>query len=424
MRCVSYMRKDSLWHDEHSSYHEQAREKNKSTPYYDLDGDLIAQQREHIHAYARELGWVVEEEYIDMEGTDAFERLKDDCISRKFDHLIIDSFFRFSGNVGEAKVILQHVFIPVGIQFAVVQDKFCSEAVKEQEIDYFLDCKLSQYLHEGAWIKDHEGTPESRKKPPRKGSNRKRGISIIGTQIHDGETGEVLRFNGQMGNGVFYRESDRNTVRWGVESAVVPRDGILRIVEKVLENEKAAALRAIEELDYDTAERYREMLLSPLKERAAQLVTEIDRLYVMKMERAKDTEKDNTEEDGRLARIEEEFREIRVRANQIRTAYSPQSLWIKLYAGMDIPEKLENWHIRRYITDIRIYGLGAGGGYRVKVIPKQEVYRSLLPVEWLPGLDFYLPGPAEKPNLTEEPNPAEGHAAAESGAPAGWEGGN
>ena len=42
MRCVSYMRKDSFWRDERSAFHERFRKKNKATPYYDFDGNLIA----------------------------------------------------------------------------------------------------------------------------------------------------------------------------------------------------------------------------------------------------------------------------------------------------------------------------------------------------------------------------------------------
>ena len=399
MRCVSYMRGDSHWRDEYSGYHEQAREKNKSGPYYDLDGDLIAQQREHIKAYADELGWAVEEEYIDIEGTDAFERLKEDSISRKFDCLITDSFFRFAGTAGEAKVTLQHVFIPVGIRVAVAQDKFCSETMTKTETDFYFECKQKQHSHEGIWIAKQKekaaGTAEGSDTPNNKRTHRKKGISIMGSQIHDAETGEVLRYNGQMGNGVYYRERDRDTVRWGVERAVVPRDEILDVVKRVLENEKAAALRAKEELDFDSAEMYTEKLLSPLQKRAAQLVNEIDRLYVMKMEHEKDTDKDSAEEDRRLAGIEVEFQEIMRKANQIKNAYSHRNPWIKLYASVDIPENLENWFIRRYISDVRIYGLEAGGTYTAQVSLKQEEYRSLMPDEWLPGLTFRLQNPAE-----------------------------
>ena len=417
MRCVSYMRRDSYWRDERSDYHKPNKYKKGDYDYYDLDGDLIAQQREHINAYADTLGWVVEEEYIDIDGLDAFERLKRDCISRKFDRVITDSFFRFSGDIGEARVTMQHIFIPVGIEVAIAQDKFCSALSSRKGTEYYFRSQQMRYMKEGDWIEGERSGEDPGSAPPKqyaRYSVPNRNNTPLGSRVHDGETGEALRFSGSLGTGVLYRNGDAGLIRWDVPCPTVSYSSIVEAVKETMRREKAAAELAEENIFSETAEKKKAALIAPLRERAEQLLGETDGLLARRMKRYNESSDnsgscdyigsgDNTgcAEDSdearrdaeRLARIDEEFNELMEKVKQIDEAYSLSNRWMKTYAGIDIPANLKNRHIRNYISDIRVYGFGKGEGYSAQVIVRNDEYRSILPQEWFKSLTFNLSDP-------------------------------
>ena len=81
-------------------------------------------------------------------------------------------------------------------------------------------------------------------------------------------------------------------------------------------------------------------------------------------------------------------------AGRIETAYSLSNSWIKRFAGMDIPTEISNWHIRTFIDDIRVYGMGSGKEYRVEVIVRYDESRSLLPEEWYTEHVFNIADPS------------------------------
>ena len=437
MRCVSYMRKDSFWRNERSGYHQSIASKDGGYGYYNLEGDLIAQQREHINAYASKLGWVVEEEYIDLEGRDAFERLKRDCFSRKFDCLITDSFYRAADSLGEAKMTLQQVFIPVGIQVAVAQDEFCSSLSTKGGIEYYFRSRHRMYIREGMWENrqnagqgessdvqtesqapsDSHTKPKGRREDPKEWTQVYRGGNpVLGAYIRDGETGEALRYVGRIGKGAFYRSSDANLIKWDIACPMVPLDGVLEIVMEVLRNEKSAAEWATENICSDVAMKKKEELMSPLLERSAQLVEETKVILAGRMERRKtssvmeDTDTNPVRDDDcrdkeRLDQIEEEFRRIIEDVKRIETAYTLSNPWIMRYRKMEIPTRIRNRHIRLYFSSINVYGMEKWEDYTVKVSVRNNEFRSLMPEEWLPDLTFDMWDASEKADPVKAQSP-------------------
>ena len=398
MRCVSYMRKDSYWRDERCDYHKPSKNKKGDYGYYDLDGDLIAQQREHIRSYAEELGWEIVEEYIDIEGLDAFERLKRDCFNRRFDGLITDSIYRFADDIGEACVTLWHIFIPVGIQVAVAQDRFCSSLSEKKDIKYYFKNRTTYFVKESDWIDrkraKEEGEYEERKR--RKGKYGPRSHTILGSRIHDGETGGILRFSDIPGTGVFYRECDMKQIKWEISCPVVSYEDIIESVRKVLHQERTAAEWAKENIFSDTAEKRKAELLAPLKARAEQLLEKSEILL---------TGQESTA-GRRLAKVDKEFNAVMDKVKQVETAYSLANPWIRRFEGIDIPMDLTNRHIKIFIEDIRVFGMDdrsgevakngmeRSEGYSVQIVVRGDEFRSLLPDDWLPELTFDIPCPA------------------------------
>ena len=422
MRCVSYMRRDSYWIDERCGYHKPTRRKEGEYDYYDLDGDLIAQQREHIREYADKLGWVVEEEYIDLEGRDGYDRLKRDGYSRKFDCLITDSFYRFADSIGEAIVTMQHVFIPVGVHVAVAQDRFCSELSTKKSIEGYFSGRMTHYVRESTWIERERARKEgggtvgigtSRKEPQGKRPAPRRSRTILGSRICDGETGEALLFTGGLGTGILYRSSDAELIKWEIPCPYVPYNNLIGVVREALQQEKAAAEWAKANLFSEAAEKKKEELIAPLRTRAKLLLEETSNLLA---EKAKRMNKDHGEEnpagescgngehevrerpeDERLVQIDKEFIVIMKEVQRIQHAYSLSNYWIKRFDGIDIPMNLTNENIRSFIDDIRIFGMGdqSSEEYKVQVIVRYDEVRSLLPEEWLPCLTFSIPNPAK-----------------------------
>lgn len=112
MRCASYARLVSC-------------KPEKETPK-----DIIRQQNDHIRNFIKEKGWELTKKYTDrkknMEADDAFQQLRLDGISRKFDMVVVDSLFRCGKNVSYAEDVLLKTFYPAGIHFSVLEDNICS----------------------------------------------------------------------------------------------------------------------------------------------------------------------------------------------------------------------------------------------------------------------------------------------------------
>ncbi len=126
MRCVSYTR--------YVSY----------LPEKDTPTNIISLQNARIDTYAKKRKWSVSKRYSDREvnkkAEKAFVSLREDGMTRQFDMLIVDSYYRLGPNIANAKHLLSELFYPAGINFAVVEDDFCSlDKTKEEVEQYFID---------------------------------------------------------------------------------------------------------------------------------------------------------------------------------------------------------------------------------------------------------------------------------------------
>lgn len=96
--------------------------------------NTIAEQNERIARYLKKCGCSVSEKYSDRrrtaEATEGFDKLVQDGMARKFDAVVVDSIFRCGRTLPFAIEALQRTFYPLGIQFAVVEDDFCSIVVR------------------------------------------------------------------------------------------------------------------------------------------------------------------------------------------------------------------------------------------------------------------------------------------------------
>ena len=104
--------------------------------------NTIAEQNERIARYLKKLGCNVSEKYSDRkrtaEATEGFDKLVQDGMARKFDAVVVDSIFRCGRTLPFAIEALQRTFYPLGIQFAVVEDDFCSaDKTAEEVAEYF-----------------------------------------------------------------------------------------------------------------------------------------------------------------------------------------------------------------------------------------------------------------------------------------------
>ena len=104
--------------------------------------NTIAEQNERIAWYLKKLGCNVSEKYSDRkrtaEATEGFDKLVQDGMARKFDAVVVDSIFRCGRTLPFAIEALQRTFYPLGIQFAVVEDDFCSaDKTAEEVAEYF-----------------------------------------------------------------------------------------------------------------------------------------------------------------------------------------------------------------------------------------------------------------------------------------------
>lgn len=104
--------------------------------------NTIAEQNERIAQYLKKRGCSISEKYSDRkrtaEAAEGFDKLVQDGMARKFDAVVVDSIFRCGRTLPFAIEALQRTFYPLGIQFAVVEDDFCSaDKTAEEVAEYF-----------------------------------------------------------------------------------------------------------------------------------------------------------------------------------------------------------------------------------------------------------------------------------------------
>ena len=112
--------------------------------------NTIAEQNTRIEQYLKSKGYSVSEKYSDRkrsaEATDGFDRMVQDGMAQKFDAVAVDSIFRFGKTLPFAVEVLQKSFYPVGIQFAVVEDDFCSVDKTADEVEQYFKEKVIEKI--------------------------------------------------------------------------------------------------------------------------------------------------------------------------------------------------------------------------------------------------------------------------------------
>lgn len=119
--------------------------------------NTIAEQNERIARYLKKCGCSVSEKYSDRrrtaEATEGFDKLVQDGMARKFDAVVVDSIFRCGRTLPFAIEALQRTFYPLGIQFAVVEDDFCSiDKTAEEVAEYPIIAPDSEMLWNAAIV--------------------------------------------------------------------------------------------------------------------------------------------------------------------------------------------------------------------------------------------------------------------------------
>lgn len=115
----------------------------------EIPNDIISQQNERIQEYIKQRKWKLVKKYSDRKKEEfeetAYLQMKQDAMGRQFDCLVIDSMFRCGRNSNVAAELFKSMFLPAGLQIAVVEDDFCSLDVTEQEAVVYLDRKAKEY---------------------------------------------------------------------------------------------------------------------------------------------------------------------------------------------------------------------------------------------------------------------------------------
>lgn len=138
MRCVSYTRFTSC------------------LPENKIPKNIIQEQNDRIQNMARSKGWTISKKYSDRKNDateeTAFLQLKADGMSKKYDMVLLDSFYRLGRNISLAKHLLYEVLYPTGIHFLIVEDNFCSLSGTEEEIKDYFKKKYDEYRLKKRWI--------------------------------------------------------------------------------------------------------------------------------------------------------------------------------------------------------------------------------------------------------------------------------
>lgn len=124
--------------------------------------NTIAEQNANIEQYLKNKGYRISEKYSDRkrsaEAADGFDRMVQDGMTQKFDAVAVDSIFRFGKTLPFAIEVLQKTFYPVGIQFAVVEDDFCSTDRTADEVEqYFKEKAIEKIRFEFISVQEKEG---------------------------------------------------------------------------------------------------------------------------------------------------------------------------------------------------------------------------------------------------------------------------
>ena len=348
MRCVSYTRFLST---------------RKNARKY---ADAITQQNTLINAYAEKKGWRIIKRYSDKQddpqAEEAFLKMKQDGMERRFDCLLFTSFARCGVSSYEAFKLLENVFVPAGIRFVCVEDDFDSgEHEAEENHSYLVSKRRSPVNH-----------------------SEKKEKNVFGKRMIDMNTGEVLKSkrDAETGKICFDHSTGRLTleeiydkVRERLlkekEEAFLAADWLLT-EEGQAEKQKAKASVRTEAMEWiQTISRLEQERINQTKQMQEGLITPL--VYE---ERIKELQPEMQEADQRLDACVSKLKEL-------ERDYSDKNPWIHLYTKIELlPLPHADWAVMvRRIRQIRITDLS-----HMEIDLEKLEYRKLFPEKVFSGL--------------------------------------
>lgn len=115
----------------------------------DKQAFTIPEQNEHIRDYVKSRGLTICQKYSDRgkskEGAAGFESMRLDGQNGQFDMLITDSIWQCGTDIFQIVRVLKDTFYPAGIEFAIVQEDFCSMDHTKEEVNQYLDDLWHRY---------------------------------------------------------------------------------------------------------------------------------------------------------------------------------------------------------------------------------------------------------------------------------------
>ena len=115
----------------------------------DVPSVSIIEQNERITKYAKQCGMQVTKQYSDRKNDPkadtAFLKLLEDGIHRRFDAVIVDSFFYAGRSFGQAREVLLLTFYPADIHFIVAEDEFTSFGKNKEDVTKYFWRKEGGY---------------------------------------------------------------------------------------------------------------------------------------------------------------------------------------------------------------------------------------------------------------------------------------
>lgn len=122
--------------------------------------NTIGEQNELISAYVKKKRWKLIEKYSDRkqdrDDETAFLKMKKAGMDRQFECVVVGSIFFCGKRLLSATDLLEHVFYPAGIHFAVAEDDFCSVDATPEEVEAYLQRKISEVKGKQAYRMNEE----------------------------------------------------------------------------------------------------------------------------------------------------------------------------------------------------------------------------------------------------------------------------
>lgn len=126
----------------------------------DAPRNTIGEQNELISAYIKKKRWKLIEKYSDRKqdrnDETAFLKMKKAGMNRQFECVVVSSIFFCGKRLLSATDLLERVFYPAGIHFAVAEDEFCSVEATPEEVEAYLQRKIGEFRGKLAYRMNEE----------------------------------------------------------------------------------------------------------------------------------------------------------------------------------------------------------------------------------------------------------------------------